>query len=316
MRLAILGNPNGWYALQLKKAASQLSDFEIDVLSFEYLRTAIDKHGNPSIYSRRLVAHEKDQATNELHHRIEPDALLDVRVDGNYDAILVRTMPMGSLEQVIFRMNALHMAHSMGVKTINAPKTLEISIDKWLTLDYCRRESIDVPATICCQDRDAAVEAYHLLGRDVVVKPIFGGEGRGIVRVDNDEMAWRVFGTLSQIGAVMYVQERLEHRGYDIRILCIGDEAYCVSRSTAPGDWRTNISQGGQANRYEPTPQQMDIARKAKACIHADVVGVDILPTRDGRDVLLEVNAVPGWKGTQAALDIDLTSRVIQYLQS
>ncbi len=57
------------------------------------------------------------------------------------------------------------------------------------------------------------------------------------------------------------------------------------------------------------------MAIKARDCIGGDIVGVDIMPTLDGRDVLLEINAVPGWKGTQQAIGVDLTEKVLQYIQ-
>ncbi len=64
-----------------------------------------------------------------------------------------------------------------------------------------RRVDLTIPGTTVCQTRNTAMEAFEAWGGDVVVKPLFGGEGRGIVRVDDPDMAWRVFSTLEQIGA-------------------------------------------------------------------------------------------------------------------
>jgi len=220
-------------------------------------------------------------------------------------------MPLGSLEQVIFRMNVLHVAQRRGIPVINRPRTLEIAIDKWLTLDLSSQAGLAIPRTHACQTREQAMIAFEALGGDVVVKPLFGGEGRGLIRVDNIDLAHRVFSTLEQIQAVVYLQEFVPHNGYDIRILFVGDDHFCVARHAASNDWRTNISRGGQAILHSATEHQLDMARVAKNAVAGDIVGVDILPAVDGRDLLLEVNAVPGWKGVAKACQVDVAHKVL-----
>jgi glutathione synthase/RimK-type ligase-like ATP-grasp enzyme len=44
------------------------------------------------------------------------------------------------------------------------------------------------------------------------------------------------------------------------------------------------------------------------------VAGVDILPARDGRVLVLEVNAVPGWRGLEAATCADVAGAVARHL--
>jgi ribosomal protein S6--L-glutamate ligase len=112
---------------------------------------------------------------------------------------------------------------------------------------------------------------------------------------------------------VIYVQEFIQHRGFDLRILIIGDDTYCVARHTAADDWRTNLSRGGIAEVFQPNEKQLAIAKAAANAVGGQIVGVDILPTKDGRDVLLEVNAVPGWRGTAKALDTDIAEKVLQF---
>jgi len=48
------------------------------------------------------------------------------------DALLVRSMPPGSLEQVVFRMDALARVEQQGTPVLNPPRALEIAIDKYL----------------------------------------------------------------------------------------------------------------------------------------------------------------------------------------
>ncbi len=119
------------------------------------------------------------------------------------------------------------------------PRTLEIAIDKWLTLERLSRLNVPTPSTVACQSRDAAMQAFEQLGRDVVVNLYLVGKGGGIVRVTDPDVAWRVFSTLSQLGSVLYIQEFLPNFGYDIRVLKIGRQFYSVKRRSPPGQWRT-----------------------------------------------------------------------------
>ena len=307
IRVGVLGSTTGWYMRDLARAAQAMPSTRsttVKSLSFSKL----------SVWSQNL----KDATVRTvIQGRYENDGSQvseDIATDLNdYESVLVRTMPLGSLEQIVFRMNALHAAQASGVQILNPPRCLEIAIDKWLTLDVARRAGLLTPKTICCQTRTEALEAFEVLGRDVIVKPIFGGEGRGIVRVTDIDIAWRVFSTLEQLQSVIYIQEFLESTGYDLRLLVVGEELFCVRRENR-GDWRSNISRGGNALPHEPSFEQVDIAFRASRAVQGWMIGVDILPTRDGRDVLLEVNAVPGWRATAAALDVDMASLILHRL--
>lgn len=286
LQIGVLSAPDSFYARELRRAAEENNDGPlIQQLNFADMQAGL----GTSKENRFLASVPK------------------------LDAVIVRSMPLGSLEQVIFRMDCLAAWQDAGIEIVNPPKALETAIDKWLTLQRLAHHNIAVPATITCQSRDVAMQAFETLGGDVVVKPIFGGEGRGIVRVQDPQIAWRVFGTLQQTGQVLYVQEFIEHFGYDIRVLKIGDSLHCIHRR-ASGTWLTNVSLGSQAVAAELTSQQRAIADRVAAIIGGSVLGIDLLPTRDGRLLVLEVNAVPGWKASARALDRDLSAEVLEHV--
>lgn len=305
-RIGILGSPDSWYVRDLRRAAAARQvPTEITVLSFSDLTVSLGDRSfvNVSTYENRS---NSTPLTRSASEQIEI---------GDLDALLVRTMPLGTLEQTIFRMDALQVAESLGVPVVNPPRTLEIAIDKWLTLHRLAQGGLPTPPTVACQNRTAAMQAFDALGGDVLVKPIFGGEGRGIVRLNDKDMAWRVFGTLQQFGQILYVQQFLKHFGYDIRVLLIGSRVLSVRRYAPNGGWRTNLSQGSSAKVHELRTEELDLAKQAAAITGGRMLGIDLLPTQDGRLFLLEVNAVPGWKGTAAALDIDVASLVLKSLE-
>lgn len=228
------------------------------------------------------------------------------------DAVIVRTMPVGSLEQVIFRMDMLHRASADGLRVFNKPLALETCIDKYLTLEKLAAAGLPVPRTMVCQGAEDALSAFEQLGRDVVVKPLFGSEGRGLVRITDSELAYRTFHTLEQLQAVAYVQEFIRHPGWDLRAFVLGGKLLGAMRRYSK-NWRTNIAQGGWAEPALLAVDVCDMALQAAAVVGAEVAGVDLLPVPTGM-VVLEVNAVPGWKALAPTCGLDVADRIIQYL--
>jgi ribosomal protein S6--L-glutamate ligase len=231
------------------------------------------------------------------------------------DAVLVRMMPPGTLEQVVFRMDALHRLVAAGVRVMNPPGAIEAAVDKYLATARLDAAGLPVPPTWCGESARDAQEAFERLGGDVVVKPLFGAEGRGLVRVGDRELARRVFRALEQIGSVLYVQRFIEHPGYDWRVFVLGERVLgAIRRSAVSGDWRTNVAVGGRAEPARLPAEAGPLAIRAARAVGAVMAGVDLLPDADGRLVVLEVNAVPGWKALAAATGIDVATEILRGL--
>lgn len=302
-RIGVLGSRDSWYTRDLMRAAAKLPRATgLHWLNFGELQVSLGQQNVVGIQTNS-VALEENAASVQTPSRME--CLQEL------DAILVRTMPLGSLEQVIFRMDCLQALSRAGVAVINPPRSLEVAIDKWLTQHRLHAADILTPPTIVCQSREAALAAFEQLGGDVLIKPLFGGEGRGILRIQDKDMAWRACGTLQQLGQVMYVQQFLDHLGYDIRVLFVGSKMFSIKRIACHGAWRTNLSQGSRAEPHVLDDHQRHFAQRSAMAVGGSVLGVDLLPLRDGRLMVLEVNAVPGWKGLAATLNVDIAREVL-----
>ena len=288
MQIAFLGSADSWYFKDL-------------------LRAAASRHALQAVPFSRLSA----SLVESKECRVTSD---EFNLSG-VDAVLVRTMPPGSLEQVVFRMDLLgRLAKERRVYVLNSPRAIEAAVDKFLSSAKMHEAGLITPQTIVCQTVDDAMAGFERLGSDVVVKPLFGSEGRGITRVTDDNIALRVFKALVQLNAVIYLQSFVEHEGYDIRCLVLGDKTW-VMRRRHPTDWRTNVSRGATAEPYEVNDHLVETARQAAKCVGAEFAGVDILPGRDGRHYVLEANAVPGWKALSRALQVDIAAHLLEHLE-
>jgi len=281
MKIAILSNGTGWHVRDLMRAAAQLG------------------HVAEPIDFRRVSASIPD--TTSL---------------SRYDVVIVRTMPPGSLEQVVFRMDVLHRLESAGRRVLNPPRALEICVDKYLASARLDAAGLPTPPTIVCQDAEMAIDAFQRLGGDVVVKPLFGSEGRGMIRVTDIEIAWRTFRTLERLQTILYVQQFIHHPGWDLRVFVLGGRVLTAMRRHAKDDWRTNIAQGGRAEPFTLNAEEERLALAAAAAVGTNVAGIDLLPRPDGGYHVLEVNAVPGWRALAPATGVDVASEIVRFLES
>lgn len=230
-------------------------------------------------------------------------------------AVIARIIPNGSLEQIIYRVDALHWLEERGIAVLNPARAIERTVDKFYTSALLQQAGLATPETVVCEGADTALEAFAAMG-DVIVKPLFGSMGLGMVRVSSEEMAFRVFRTLEQLRAVYYVQRAIPHEGHDVRAFVVGNRVLgAIERSAPePDGWRTNVSRGGRARAFALPRDWAAMALCAARAVGAEYAGVDLLPARDGTVYALEVNGIPGWRGLQEATGLDVAGALVEHL--
>jgi RimK family alpha-L-glutamate ligase len=231
------------------------------------------------------------------------------------DAVLARIIPNGSLEQIIYRVDALHWLEKRGMFVMNGPRAIERSVDKFYTNALLQEAGLPTPETVVCEETSEAMAAVRAMG-DVIIKPLFGSMGHGMIRVSNVDVAFRVLRSLEQVRAVFYVQQVIDHGGCDVRVFVVGGRVVgAIERRAPDGEWRTNVARGASVRPFELTPAWKQLALRAVAAVGADYAGVDLLPSRDGRVFVLEVNGIPGWQGLQQATGLDVAGAIVEHLQ-
>jgi RimK family alpha-L-glutamate ligase len=288
VQVVILSARTGWHTDELCRALSARGHVSI-VLPYETLIATLgaDKSGLSS----------------------EGAAILEA------DAVFARIIPSGTLEQIIFRVDALHWIEERGVPVVNSPRAIERAVDKFYTDALLREAGLPTPETVVCGTMADAMEAVRRIG-DVVIKPLFGSMGHGLVRVGDPDVAFRVLKSLDQVRSVFYIQRYIDHGGRDVRVFVVGGRVVgAIERHAAAGDWRTNVARGADARAIELPAEWAQLALRAAAAIGADYAGVDLLPAADGRVFVLEVNGIPGWQGLQQATGLDVAGSLVDHLE-
>src|SRR5205085_2990276 len=114
-------------------------------------------HDTLAIPATRLQSEVNDHGDV---HVLGPDGV----VLDELDLLLVRGLPRGSLEQVIFRVDALHVLATHGVRCVNSPRALERTVDKSWAGALLASAGVPTPPTIVCERYAAAVRAFGAPG--------------------------------------------------------------------------------------------------------------------------------------------------------
>lgn len=227
-------------------------------------------------------------------------------------AVFVRGVPGGSLEQVVYYLDILHGLEHLGVPVFNNPRALERSVDKGMTSFLLKSKSIATPNSIYSSDLHYINnKIYEFIDnkKQVVIKPIFGSQGKGVQRVTHKSDLI----DYSLMHGVMYVQEYIDAGnsvGVDYRVFVVGDEITASMKRTGE-TWITNVAQGGTVESIKLDSSVEQMALDAVKITGLEYSGVDLIKDKQGKFWITEVNSVPAWKGLQQTTTVNLSDVII-----
>lgn len=230
--------------------------------------------------------------------------------DGLPDAVLVRAMAGGSFEAVTLRLGLLHALGELGVPVWNSARAIERCVDKSATSFLLARAGVPTPATWTLESADAAraLVAAETAHGPLVLKPLFGSQGRGLRLI-------RSVGDLGDqrdlAGGVFYLQRYVgvENDGFRDRRVMVSRGRVVAAMMRHASHWITNVKRGGTPVALVADAATRALALRAAAAVGADVAGVDILLGSEGLTVL-EVNSMPAWSGLQKVTATDIAAAI------
>lgn len=228
------------------------------------------------------------------------------------DAAIVRGIAGGSFEQVTVRLGVLHALRELGVPVYNDARAIERSVDKAMTSLLLHAAKVPTPPTWAMESPAQAqrlVTRESAAGRALVLKPLFGSQGKGLQRVGRVDGAHVPLPELSAYGDLAYLQRYVESPGFDWRVLVVGGRAVAAMRRCS-AHWIHNVKQGAKVEPAALTPELAALAERAAAALQMDYAGIDLLPTADGPQVL-EVNGVAAWQGLQRVTGFNIAAALV-----
>jgi RimK family alpha-L-glutamate ligase len=285
----------------------------MEAWSSTQVRNALTKRGIPYVcftfpkFVARL-AYKPNFKTADIVTQ-QPISLIN-----DLDALIIRPIGRGSLEELVFRMDMLYKLERQGFYILNPPEAIEHCVDKYDILAILEDNGVPVPRTLATESVNEALKAFKELGGDVVVKPIFGSRGQGATRIVDADIADTIFKAITFHHGVIYLQEFVSHGHSDIRAFVVGGRVIAAMRRVAEG-WKTNYSRGAKPAPTTLSKEFEELAVKSTKAVGAKVAGVDILEGPDGPRIV-DVNSQPGWKGLQMVTKVNIAEEIVDFVLS
>lgn len=224
------------------------------------------------------------------------------------DGVFVRSISAGTLEQITFRLGLLHALRESGVRVWNDARVIERCVDKSQTTFLLHKAGIPTPRTRVVETEVHAREYTQDLDRTLVLKPLFGSQGKGIGLIHSESE----LPCGPTVDHMYYMQDYVAPNDglfEDWRVLAT--RRRIVAAMARQGTtWVTNIHQGGKARALVPDGEMAAISMAAMRAIDADYAGIDLIRTPSGQLQVLEVNSNPAWRGLQTVADINIAEAI------
>ncbi|MDA1257080.1 MAG: 30S ribosomal protein S6--L-glutamate ligase [Chloroflexi bacterium] len=231
----------------------------------------------------------------------------------DFDAVIPRI----GASRTFYGTAVVRQFEMMGVYSVNESQSISRSQDKLRSMQVLSRTDIGMPTTgfaHSTRDIDGLIDAVG--GAPLIVKLLEGTQGVGVVLAETKKAAQSVISAFRQLTPNILIQEFIkESRGVDIRCFVIGRRVVAaMERRAPPGEFRSNIHQGGSAHAVELSPTERRTAVRAAGALGLRVAGVDIIRSERG-PLVLEVNSSPGLEGIEAATGVDVADTIIRYVE-
>jgi tetrahydromethanopterin:alpha-L-glutamate ligase len=243
------------------------------------------------------------------------------------DAVLVRGIAGGTFEQVTKRLGVLHALRELGVTVYNDARAIERSVDKSMTSLLLHAAHVPTPPTWATESQAQAqriVMREGAAGHALVLKPLFGAQGKGLQRVGHVDGAYHPLPAIDKdYGSLAYLQRfvpPISSPGFDWRVLVVGGRAITAMRRVS-AHWVHNVAQGARCEPAEAAGELKQLAEAAALALGMDYAGVDLVPvapkagsaTQPGIQVL-EVNGIAAWQGLQCVTGFNIARAIVDDL--
>lgn len=237
------------------------------------------------------------------------------------EAVLVRGIAGGTFEQVTKRLGVLHALRELGVPVYNDARAIERSVDKSMTSLLLHAAGVPTPPTWATESVAQArriVMREAAAGHALVLKPLFGSQGKGLQRVGRVNGRLRPLPKLAgPYGHLAYLQRFVPPQGvpgFDFRVLVVGGRAVAAMRRVSR-HWVHNVAQGAHCVPAALEPPLARLAEDAARTLGLDYAGVDIVPAEGPQALLvLEVNGVAAWQGLQRVTPFNIAQALVDDL--
>ena len=296
MKIPIFTDDAGWHGEQLKLAFAQRG---VQAIFISLVDCSLNL-ANP-------------KGLNQEAQNQTPQVMIPSFAEEYPQGVFIRGVAGGTLQQVIMRLNILHMLQQVGVLVYNQGRAIERTVDKAMTSFLLRQHGVATPATWVCESRAQAEDVRQIAANQhqpLVMKPLFGSQGLGVRKL----LAHEPLPVPMQqyVDGVYYLQEFIltNAEPHDYRVFVINGKVVAAMKRTGVS-WINNVAAGGHCEAIQPNEVIRQLALQAAKAVDIDYCGVDIIQAESDEYYVLEVNSIPAWKGLQSVTDVNIAALLV-----
>ncbi len=230
----------------------------------------------------------------------------------DFDCVFLRVFG----DEMLFGENLPEILESEGVYTQVDVDSLTIASNKFYMIKVMEDGNLPVPKTSYTLSTQETQRVAEELGYPVIIKIISGYGGKGVMKADQKSDLTPIIDTLTLFEQDICLQEYIDNPGEDIRIIVVGEDTYAYKRIGGEDEFRSNISQGGKREDYEPTEEMKDAAVQAAKLCGFDFCGIDIIESENGDFYIGEINFSPGIANLEDVTEDNVPEKVMEHMYS
>ncbi|MBS3667055.1 GAK system ATP-grasp enzyme [Vreelandella boliviensis] len=216
------------------------------------------------------------------------------------------------------RLRMLSSLEADGVRCFSSPHQVSRLINRLEGTAALAAGGVPLPPTRVTESTAAALESIQAFGK-AILKPLYSTKARGMVvlkAADGVKANTQKLEKYKAKHGLFYLQQFVNLGGQDLGMVFLGGEYLCTYARVSDGKaWNTTIHSGGKYQRYEASPELIELGRKAQACFDLSFTTVDIALTDEG-PVVFEVSAFGGFSGAKKGCGIDAAEKLGDHVLS
>ena len=224
------------------------------------------------------------------------------------------------LERCISYFRGLHFTAGlefMDIPVLNKFDVANICGNKMFMTLLLKKNNIPTPKTYFSFSSESAAENLEKVGYPLVIKPVIGSWGRGVMPIKDKDTMDAVFEirdiTDNPHDRIYYLQELIKRPPRDIRIITVGDEPIAAMYRKSSGGFKTNIALGADPELCEITKEMEDMAAKASKAMGGGILGIDMMEDEERGLVVHEVNNTVEFKGLARVAQRNIPKEMIEF---
>ena len=224
------------------------------------------------------------------------------------------------LERCVSYFRGLHFTASlefMDVPVLNKFQVANQCGNKMFMTLLLKKYNVPTPKTYFSFSSESASENIEKVGYPLVIKPVIGSWGRGVMQLKDKDTADALFEirdiTDSPHDRIFYLQELIKRPPRDIRVITVGDEPIAAMYRKSSGGFKTNIALGADPELCEITKEIEEISTKASKAMGGGILGIDIMEDKKRGLVVHEVNNTVEFKGLARVSRRNIPKEMVEF---